>query len=172
MKLPLAIGPRSNRQRQRLENGLRSREAFTVRRGQMLLASARGERPSVLAAPLRGGTQTVRTASRACRTEPAGCWRAASARPNSTTPVLEAAAWEQLRAILPESPRAFGKPTSRWTLRLRAEVSAEPAITPQALSIESIRRACQRLGVRWKRAKPWITSPDPRYALKNSSATG
>lgn len=172
MKPPLYIGPLSNRQRRRLEKGLRSRDAFTLRRCQILLASARGERPSVIAAHLRCGTQTVRNAIRAFRTDPVGCLRAASSRPNSTTPILDAAACEQLRAIMHESPRAFGKQTTLWTLRLLAAVSAEHQITPHALSIESIRRAFQRIGVRWKRAKHWITSPDPRYALKKSSATG
>ena len=172
MKPPLYIGPLSNRQRRRLEKGLRSRDAFTLRRCQILLASAHGERPSMIAAHLRCGTQTVRNPIRALRTDPAGCLRAASSRPNSTTPVLDAAACEQLRASLPESPRAFGNPTSRWTLRLLAAVRAEHEITPHALSVESIRRAFQRMGVRWTRAKHWITRPGPRYALKKSRATG
>src|SRR5512143_1197107 len=172
MKPPLYIGPLSNRQRRRLEKGLRSRDAFTLRRCQILLASARGERPSRIAAHLRCGTQTVRHAIRAFRTDPAGCLRAASARPNSTTAILDAAACEQLRAIMHESPRAFGKPTSLWTLPLLVEVSADHGITSHPLSIESIRRAFQRMGVRWKRAKHWITSPDPSYALKNSTALG
>src|SRR5512147_497712 len=115
MKPPLYIGPLSNRQRRRLEKGLRSRDAFTLRRCQILLASARGERPSVIAAHLRCGTQTVRNAIRAFRTDPVGCLRAASSRPSSTTPILDAAACEQLRAIRHESPRAFGKQTSLLT---------------------------------------------------------
>ena len=172
MKPPLYIGPLSNTQRQRLERGLRSRDAFKLRRCQILLASARCERPSLIAAHLGCGTQTVRNAIRAFRTDPAGCLRAASSRPNSIWPALDAAACEQLRAILHQSPRAFGKHTSLWTLRLLAEVSVEQGVTSHILSIESIRRACQRMGVRWKRAKHWITSPDPRYALKKSSAIG
>ena len=172
MKPPLYIGPLSNSQRQRLERGLRSCDAFKLRRCQILLASARSERPSRIAAHLGCGTQTVRNAIRAFRSDPGGCLRAASSRPNSTRPVLDAAAGEQLHAILHQSPRVFGKNTSLWTLRLLAEVSVEPGVTSPVLSIESIRRAVQRMGVRWKRAKHWITSPDPRYALKKSSATG
>ena len=34
------------------------------------------------------------------------------------------------------------------------------------MSDETIRQAILRLGVRWKRAKQWITSPDPEYARK------
>jgi hypothetical protein len=39
------------------------------------------------------------------------------------------------------------------------------------VSDETIRFALKRLGIPWKRAKRWITSPDPYYAQKNTSAT-
>ena len=29
----------------------------------------------------------------------------------------------------------------------------------------------ERLGIRWQRAKQWITSPDPAYARKKGRAT-
>src|SRR5512134_1902971 len=164
MKPPLYVGPLSDTQRQRLESGLRSRDAFELRRCQILLASARGERPSLIAAQLGCGTQTVRNAIRALRTDPTRRLRAASSRPKSAAPIVDAPAGERLRAILHESPRAFGKPTSLWTLRLLAEVCVDQGITADTLSIESIRRARQRLGVGWKRAKHWITRPDPQYA--------
>jgi hypothetical protein len=80
--------------------------------------------------------------------------------------VLDEAKRERLRAIVYESPRSFGKPTSLGTLRLLAEVCFEQGVTSRALSVESRRRAFKRMGVAWKRAKHWITSPDPRYALK------
>ena len=34
------------------------------------------------------------------------------------------------------------------------------------------RLALKRLGVGWKRAKHWLTSPDPEYARKKKCATG
>jgi len=37
------------------------------------------------------------------------------------------------------------------------------------VSDETIRLTLKRLGIGWKRAKRWITSPDPEYAAKNSS---
>ena len=70
------------------------------------------------------------------------------------------------------SPRQGGKPTSLWTLELAAEVLYEQGLTTQRLSREAIRQAIHRLGVRWKRAKRWITSPDPQYALKKSNSNG
>jgi hypothetical protein len=83
--------------------------------------------------------------------------------------VLDAA---PLQALLHERPRAFGKPRRTWTLRLAAEVCWERGLTPHQVSIETIRQALKRLGVRWRRAKRWMTSPAPQYALKKSSATG
>jgi hypothetical protein len=73
---------------------------------------------------------------------------------------------------LHQSPRAFGKHTSLWTLALLAEVCFAQGLTPHLVSVESIRRALRRMRVNWKRAKHWITSPDPRYASKKSSAIG
>ncbi len=117
-------------------------------------------------------TQTVRNVLRAYRAERAGCLRARASRPNQVAPLLDAARCEQLRAILHESPRAFGKPTRLWTLALLAKVCGEQGLTPGVVSIESSRRALQRRRVSWKRAKHGITSPDPRYAAKKSNAIG
>jgi hypothetical protein len=73
---------------------------------------------------------------------------------------------------LHQSPRTFGQPTSRWTLQLAAEVSFAQGLTPRLVSDEAIRVALRRLGVSWKRAKHWITSPDPAYAQKKNGAIG
>jgi hypothetical protein len=84
---------------------------------------------------------------------------------------VDAVGGEQLRALLHQSPRTFGKPTSVWTPDLVAEVSFAEGITAERVSDETIRQAILRLGVRWKRAKQWITSPDPEYARKKVRAT-
>src|SRR5215813_5596123 len=81
------------------------------------------------------------------------------------------AAAQQLQALLHQSPRTFGHPTSLWTLELAAEVSFAQGLTPQRVSREAIRTALRRLGVSWQRAKRWITSPDPAYARKKKLAT-
>ena len=87
------------------------------------------------------------------------------------------AAWpkdrdDDLRALLHQSPRTFGKPTSLWTLPLVAQVCFEKGWTPRLVSGETIRLALKRLGVGWKRAEHWLTSPDPGYARKKNCATG
>jgi hypothetical protein len=57
-------------------------------------------------------------------------------------------------------------------LKLAAEVSFEEGITKERVSAETVRATLSRMGVRWQRAKRWITSPDPQYARKKGAATG
>jgi transposase len=62
MKPPIFVRTLSREEREALEAGLRSSDAFVLRRCQILLASARGERPPPIAEDLRCGSQTVRNA--------------------------------------------------------------------------------------------------------------
>jgi hypothetical protein len=55
-----------------------------------------------------------------------------------------------------------------WTLDLAAEVAYEQGLTAWRVSGETIRATLARRGVRWQRAKQWITSPDPEYARKKA----
>jgi transposase len=171
MKPPLYVRALTPEERQRLAAGLHSADAFTLRRCQILLASARGQRPSTIARNLGCATQSVRNAIHAFNTHGLPSLHAQSRRPQRTRLVLDAAKREELRALLHESPRTFGKPRNTWTLALAAEVCWEQGLTPYQVSIENIRQALKRLGVRWQRAKSWITSPDPQYARKKSVAT-
>jgi hypothetical protein len=96
--------------------------------------------------------------------------RRGSSRPHRCHVAFDAARGEQLRALLHQSPRTFGKPTSVWTLELAAAVSFERGLTAERVSGETIRATLARLGIRWQRAKRWITSPDPGYARKKARA--
>src|SRR5438876_9975589 len=62
MQTPLFIRPLTADERATLETGLRSSSAFTVRRCQMLLASAEGQATTTIAHDLRCTDQTVRNA--------------------------------------------------------------------------------------------------------------
>ena len=95
-----------------------------------------------------------------------------SSRPKAIRRAFDESRAESLKSLLHQSPRDFGKPSSVWTLDLAAEVSFERGLTPERVSDETIRNALKRLGVGWRRAKRWITSPDPEYARKKGSATG
>jgi transposase len=172
MATPSFIRPLSPDQHLTLKAGLRSPDSFTLRRCQILTASAEGLRPSLIAARLGCASQTVRNAIRAFEAEGLACLRQKSNRPKSSRPELDDARCERLRALLHRSPRDFGKPTGLWTLALAAEVCHEQGLTAHRVSDETIRQALKRTGVGWKRAKTWITSPDPAYARKKGRATG
>jgi transposase len=137
----------------------------------ILLASARGEAAPQIARQLGCDDQTVRNAIAAFNARGVAALRRGSSRPHPLHAAFDLARGEQLRALLHRSPRTFGKPTSVWTLDLAADVSVEEGLTPERVSGETIRATLQRLGIRWRRAKQWITSPDPEYARKKAPAT-
>lgn len=172
MKPPLFVRPLTAAERQELETGLRSRQAFTLRRAQILLASAQGQRPSQIAARLGCAVGTVRNTLHAFAKEGLRCLTEKKHGPKDVQPLLHPANSGQLQGVLHQSPRRFGKPQSTWTLDLLADVAFEQGLTPRRLSHETIRQAVKRLGSGWKRAKRWISSPDPAYLRKKSPGTG
>ncbi|TAK35976.1 MAG: helix-turn-helix domain-containing protein [Chloroflexota bacterium] len=173
MRPPIYVRPLTDAERARLEAGLRSSDAFVLRRCQVLLASARGDRPPQIARALGCNDQTVRLIIRAFEEQGVDAvLTRRSSRPHHPRVKLTPVAVERLRALLHQSPRTVGKPTSVWTLELAAEVSFAEGITSERVSDETIRKAVQRFGVKWKRAKHWLTSPDPAYVRKKGPATG
>jgi transposase len=172
MKPPLFVRVLSDTERRELQSGLRSREAFTLRRAQILLASAAGQRPAAIAARVGCAVGTVHNAIHAFADEGVGCLIEKKHGPRDARPILDEATTDPLKGILHQSPRHFGKPRSTWTLDLLADVAFEQGLTPRRLSHEALRQAVKRLGSGWKRAKRWITSPDPAYARKKKRGTG
>lgn len=143
-----------------------------MRRCQIWLASARGQQARGIAEQLGGDDQTVRNAIHGFNARGLTALRRGSSAPHHTPhAVFDSTRREQLPSLLHQSPRTFGKPTSVWTLRLVAEVAYAEGIIPRLVSGETIRHALAALKTRWKRAKHWITSPDPAYLRKKNSAT-
>jgi transposase len=172
MHPPLFVRELSGAARAQLEASRRSKSAFTLRRAQIVLLSASGQPPRAIAAGLGCARQTVRNAIRAFNARGLAALTEGSSRPKSAARVLDGAKLERLRAILHQSPRAFDQARSTWTLAGLAQVAHEQGLSPAVLSGETIRQALLRLGVGWKRAKRWLTSPDPDYARKKVAATG
>ena len=143
-----------------------------MRRCQMLLANARGETAIQIAQHLSCNDQTVRNAIHTFRKKGLGSLQPGSSVPHQIERAFDGERAERLRALLHQSPRIFGKPTSLWTLELAAEVGFEQGITAERVTGETIRATLARLDIRWQRAKNWITSPDPEYQRKKGRATG
>jgi len=173
MKQPIFVRPLTAEEYQALEAGLRAADAFTLRRSQILLASARGDTVPAIARALGCNQQTVRNVLRAFGTRGLAVLQRGSNVPKvSPQTAFTGTAVDRLRALLHQSPRTFGKPTSLWTLALVAEVSHDEGLTDQLVSAETVRATLVRLGIGWRRAKQWSTSPDPAYAAKKAGATG
>jgi transposase len=173
MKTPIFVRPFSEEEREHLREGLRSKDSFTMRRAQILLASSGGERAPKIAENLGCASQTARDAINDFNERGLDSLRARSSRPRKTRDAFDEQSAEALREMLHRSPREFGRPSSLWTLAMAADVAFEEGLTEERVSGETIRATLSRvLGVRWMRAKRWITSPDPLYERKKGGATG
>jgi transposase len=170
MKTPLFIRPLTENERGQIQAGLRSKDAFVLRRCQIVLASERGERAGAIAKQLGCHKQTVLNVIHGFNADGLAVLAEGSSRPHRLRTTFGEEALEVLQDLLHRSPRDFGKPTSLWTLKLVAQVSFEQGLTARLVSDESVRRALKRLKTNWKRAKHWITSPDPQYLLKKTHA--
>lgn len=171
MKAPLFVRPLTDAERDAVEQGLRSSNAFTLRRSQILAASARGEHIPRIARSLSCDEQTVRNAIHAFNREGVVTLTKRSCAVHTDQAAFTPVAAEALRALLHRSPRDFGHKTSLWTLDLAADEAYRQGLTATRVTGETIRATLVRLGVRWLRAKRWITSPDPAYARKKGGAT-
>jgi transposase len=137
-----------------------------------LLASERGENAYRVARNLGCNPQTVRNAIHKFNQEGLSeALKRGSNRPHTVNRAFDEKEAKALREMLHQSPREFGKQSSLWTMEMAAEVSFEEGLTKERVSGETIRATLARMGVRWQRAKRWITSPDPLYARKKEGAT-
>lgn len=171
-KDPIFVRSLTAEEKQRLRAGLRSAEAFTLRRCQILLLSSEGHTSRQIARQLSCTDQTARNAIHAFNQQGEIALLAESSRPKTVTPIFDEAKCERLKALLHSSPRQAGKARSTWTLALVAEVCFENRLTESLVSDETIRTTLRRMGVNWKRARDWSSSPDPAYARKKKRATG
>src|SRR5919199_4223635 len=118
MKRPIYVRPLSDAERETLEAGLRSPDAFTLRRWQILLASADGQNAYQIARNLGCNPQTVRNAIHKFNEEGLKeALRRGSNRPHTVHRAFGEKGAEALRRMLHRSPRGFGKQRAaygRW----------------------------------------------------------
>jgi transposase len=164
---PLYVRPVTDAERRALEDSVRSSDAFVLRRAQIVLASAAGERVGRIAPRVGFSGQAVRAVIHAFNRRGLDILTRGSHHPGVVVSAFDTPRAQALRT-LHQSPRSFGKGTSLWTLELAAGVAYEQGLTTTRVSDETIRNTLARMGVRWRRAKEWITSPDPEYARKKA----
>ena len=118
MKPPSFVRPLTDEERHHLEGGLRSKHAFTLRRCQILLASAQRHTPAQIATHVGWSVQTVRNALHAFAQRGLACRTEQACVPHPVQPGLDAAKREYVHGLLHQSPRTLGKQRSTWTLPL------------------------------------------------------
>jgi hypothetical protein len=111
MKPPIFVRSFSQEERKALSAGLRSKDAFVLRRSQILLASSRGESPPKIARSLGCGSQTVRNAIHDFNERGLDALEPGSSRPKRTRAAFDEEGAEALREMLHHSPREFGRDT-------------------------------------------------------------
>lgn len=169
MPRPIFVRSITDVEREQMKAGLRSSDAFVLRRCQIFLASERGEHAIAIGRSVGCSDQAVREAIRVFNAHGLEALKPGSRRPHKTQAAFSAEQAERLRELLHQSPRSFGKPTSVWTCALAVDVSFERGLIQERVSGETIRATLKRMGVTWARAKHWITSPDPEYNRKKSA---
>jgi transposase len=76
---------------------------------------------------------------------------------------LDGDAEATLTQVLTDDPHAYGSAATDWTVPLLRTALARRG---HALSERTLRRALQRLGLRWKRPPYVLGRPDPAYEAK------
>src|SRR5215210_705360 len=100
MKSPIFVRSLSEKERETLQAGLRSKDAFTLRRSQMLLASSRREEVPQIAKNLGCGQQTVRDAIHDFNERGLDALTPGSSRPRRTRDAFDHQRAEVLREML------------------------------------------------------------------------
>lgn len=160
MRAPIFIRPLTRNERQQLQAGLQTDDAFVVRRCHILLGSARGERATAIARRLDCDDQTVRNVIHGFNAAGLVVLQEGSTRPHHVHTSFSEEGLQQLKDLLHRSPRDFGKECNTWTLALMAQVCFEQEIILVPVSDESIRRVLKRLNINWKQVKHRTTNLD------------
>src|SRR5690349_17074718 len=111
-KARMFVRPLTAEERQALRRGLKSADAFTLRRSQVLLASAGGQGPAAIGRAVGCTAQAVRNTIRAFEAEGLACLAAKSHARKDPGRVWDRARDEDLKDLLHRRPREFGRPTS------------------------------------------------------------
>jgi transposase len=170
---PLMIRALTEDERRAVQIGLKSNVGMTVRRSQMVLMSAEEKLKAVeIAGRLGCSDQTVRKVLHGFEQEGVACLSEKKRGRPQPQRAFDEAGEAQLLQILEQSPRQHGYESSLWTLEMLAELSFQRGWTKQQVHLDTVSETLHRLGVRWKRAKQHISSPDGQYEEKKSAATG
>ncbi len=167
-KEPIFVRAMSEEEKQVLEKAKRASDACQMKRAQILLASSQGLTTTGIEKQFGYSAEYARQMIHRFNEQGVSCLKRRSSAPKTTETIVDAEKCERIKQIMHKTPRLYGKASSVWTLTLVAEVLFEKGETPRQMANETIRTAMKKNGSSWKRAKDWITSPDPQYELKKN----
>ena len=152
MRTPIFIRPFTQDEQRQIQAGLRSSDAFVMRRCQILRASARGERAPAIARQLGCDDQSVRNVIHEFNTSGLHVLQEGSSRPHRLRTAFTQEGAERLKDLLHRSPHDFGQERSTWTL-----VTLAPLLGELLLD----QRVCAGIGNIYKCESLWIHRLDP-----------
>jgi transposase len=158
-------------EKQTLRKGLRSAEAFTVRRSQILLSSAEGQQAGLIAEQLRCSDQCVREAIQAFHAEGLRSLQRKSTRPHSVEFSFDEQALARLPDIVNTSPRSYGHEHSLWSWARLAETCYAEGLTNRQVNVGTRGEALKRAGIDWQRARKRKNSTDAAYEVQKTPGT-
>jgi transposase len=170
-KEPIFVRVMNEEEKQVLEKAKRASDACEMKRAQILLASGQGLTTTGIEKQFGYSAEYARQMIHRFNEQGIECLKRKSSAPLTQETIVDKEKCEQIKQIMHKSPRLYGKSSSIWTLTLVAEVLYEEGETPRQMANETIRTAMNNNGISWKRAKDWISSPDPNYELKKSSGS-
>jgi hypothetical protein len=126
MKTPIFVRELTEAERDRLKTGLRAKDGFEVRRSQIVLASERKETARKIGRTLGCDDQTVRNVIKQFNATGLGVLKIGSRRPHNIISTFSEEKIEQLKDILHQSPRNFGKETKKLVIHQIADYQQRP----------------------------------------------
>jgi transposase len=165
----LYVRPLTKEEREALQKGLKSTLSFRMRRSQILLWSA-DERLKIgeIAKRLQLSHEAVRQVIHAFHEAGVSCIQPKSRARHDEQRAFNEVGRSALREALNHSPREFGYERSFWTLELLAVYSYQKGWTKQKVHLDTVSQTLHELGVKWRRSKTWISSPDEAYEIKKA----
>jgi transposase len=147
-----------------------SRDAIAVRRAEIILRSAQGERPDAIAAGLHFSADYVRKVIHRFNDDGLASLKAQYAnggRPKTVQPEHESSLIEL--AMTP--PRLTGLPFTHWSLEKLRQAAIARRLIPQ-LSLETVRQILRAHHLSLQRTKTWKQSDDPQFEVKKTPSNG
>ena len=166
---PLYARPITKEERQELRKGLKSPLSISLKRSQILLWSAdEGLKIAEIAQRLQMSQEAIRKLIQQFHREGITCIHPKSHARHDEQRAFDDQARTALREILNHSPRELGYERSFWTLSLLAQWAWEKGWTKERVHLDTISQTLREMGIKWRRSKSWISSPDEAYEVKKT----